>query len=530
MPIGAEACNAEGYYCKPGWHCCHTAENCESKLYHSADGCFAGPEETSRLDTEFHAWLEKSRQAADQQQPLVNTVHCTNTLLAPGAWAWDTKCVSGGANGANGPNGTSGSNRPSDREWIAKSVDELVNDLNSAAPAEQLPPTGTAVAAVPSSMSGPSPRDDSAASGSPPAGSASPADQANAGSSGPSAPGKHWMGTSDPTDCANANSVERSSAYWGYMCVPDANGLGGDQAANAAAEAAKKANLTPRYQSPISPRDLNRRAMAACQGLPLDDTIRLCLRDTKVALVLANDANVRAACAGVQNRDAQACCADAVYLYGPQASWQRKCVQYAKTGRLPSNLPSWVENLQPLKPGEARQGDLSQPADKTGPDKVCGPGQGLKPLQARDGGFGATSCQPLGTIYIAADKPDGGASAGNAPPDPDKVTQFEQNAQALAEMVAQSVAQREGAQLSDADRARCTDVATAAVYSLIKGGTVVVPADCTAIVGAARAEFAYNYAYNKIWTGDPGTQELMTALAMRTPNPGSPRGAQIGPK
>jgi hypothetical protein len=37
----------------------------------------------------------------------------------------------------------------------------------------------------------------------------------------PYAPAANWLGTENAEYCANANSVERGSAYYGYVCFPN---------------------------------------------------------------------------------------------------------------------------------------------------------------------------------------------------------------------------------------------------------------------------------------------------------------------
>jgi hypothetical protein len=54
----------------------------------------------------------------------------------------------------------------------------------------------------------------------------------------PRAGNSAWHGTSDSVDCAKANSVERSSAYWGYMCVREERTP--TQAGNLAVKAARE--------------------------------------------------------------------------------------------------------------------------------------------------------------------------------------------------------------------------------------------------------------------------------------------------
>jgi hypothetical protein len=328
----------------------------------------------------------------------------------------------------------------------------------------------------------------------------------------------HWHHTDDPADCANANSVERSSAEWGYMCVrwrhtsdPDDCWLAHpDERATAAWQRLCGQIL---YTSPLSPRDLDAKASAACNGQP-DDTLRACLRNTKVSLAIQSDQNVRAQCGALRNRDEQACCADTVYLYGPQAPWQRRCLRESLAGAPDANLPAWVQNLKPLLPDDYRHdGNLSQPPEKLVPD-MCPPGAGLKPDPTAFGAWSSSTCQPLiipGAQIGSVVPVQPGDTAGVSP---DKVDHFERNARNLAEMVAIAVAERDS-KLAPADRVRCTQAAAAGALALIKGGAPVVPPECAALVNATRAEFAYDYAHNVIDAGDDATQVLLGYLVGR---------------
>jgi hypothetical protein len=70
----------------------------------------------------------------------------------------------------------------------------------------------------------------------------------------PVAPSKYWQGTPNAEYCANANCVDRGSAYYGYVCYPPATIAGGGNAA-------------PKGATSTAPRD---KALARFKGVAPD--------------------------------------------------------------------------------------------------------------------------------------------------------------------------------------------------------------------------------------------------------------------
>jgi hypothetical protein len=371
MEIGGEACKPTGAYCRPGWHCCRTAEQCRVR-YHSRDGCFAGSEAAAKLYAEDQQKERQARRTAEQQlrPPSTSATHCEQ-LLAPGAWAFESKCVQGGGAQA------SAANRAARDNWIRQSISELAQDLNSGAPLDQLPPNGDAVAsAVPQ---GASPASQQAAPQSSPQ-SATPQDQQaalrqdqpNAAPSDdqcpPAIPASYWQNGPNADYCAKANCVERGSALYGYLCAPDpssptaADTQDDGTAALEQRLRSKLSKIQPRtYKPPMSPQALRALAYnsATCRKKPLAEKPR-CFEDAEVGILLgadvlvdavcasiadsiarhnkavddgpgpdwlkaqrqwvcAADPDVRTACASITDRQAQLDCVDAVYVRGPGA-------------------------------------------------------------------------------------------------------------------------------------------------------------------------------------------------------------------
>jgi hypothetical protein len=393
------------------------------------------------------------------------------------------------------------------------------NAPSSAGPAGQ-PAAPQQQTAAPVVASAPNlPRNESGASGEPPAPASTPPVPPLPD---PNPNGTHWHGTSVPADCDKANSVERSSAYWGYMCVHWQGTGDPDDCYNAhpdgrATAAWKQKCARTAYVPPISPQDLTARAYTACN----DVTARRCIDDAKVRILLADDPDVRAACASISAPDDQIACVDAVYLFGPGAPWTgglsdklRKSLGAASVGAPPeqSGIPAQI-------------GDLSQPPEKLVPD-VCAPGYGLKPAPAP--AFGGRTCQRLGVIYLAPDKQAGSAQAAGSTDAPDPAEAFEKRVNDVAILVVAGIADRAGAQLSAEDRKTCMGVAYEAARSMLNGGVPPVPAMCRAMVNAALGELAY-YADAHIDPLNPGVEELLAYLNMRDPKSGGSTGGNLGP-
>ena len=287
----------------------------------------------------------------------------------------------------------------------------------------------------------------------------------------------HWHHTSDPADCANANDAERTSAEWGYMCVPDANGLTGDAAADAAKAAASSGstmnvvcstsqpgsvdiNCHP-ATSAITFGELDAQAASACPNMELDQQ-RTCIEDAKLKFLLANDSYVGAECAAVTNHSQLLSCANIVYLCGPNAPWKNdlRSALRVSMSEGADNLPDWIKAL----PG-------AQPDTPT----VSGD---------------------------AADTIDG----------------VETNAKDAAALIALAVPPRAGAKLAAQDRKTCMAVTYTAVLAMMKAGRPPVPPVCARVVAAARAEFA-SFARNG-YTGSRGLNALLVVLGSNYQKPG----------
>jgi hypothetical protein len=344
----------------------------------------------------------------------------------------------------------------------------------------------------------------------------------------------HWHHTSDPADCANANSVEHSSAEWGYMCVPDANGLTGDAAAQAAKAAAQSGSTTNivcptgapgqtdsdchPLTSAITFGELNAQALAACPNPDLDAR-RTCIADAKLFILLGYDPTVRARCIAVADHRKQLACANMVYLYGPTASATDDLRERMRAMLRPSaavaNLPDWVTT--PPAPPEVPRDQVPNP---------CPPGQGGQPVP---GGFGKWACLALPSFVLLQDKPDApsvpGADASAEAPE--SIPQFENAAKDVAALIATAVAPRAGARLAEKDRTMCTTVAGAAVLAMMKGGRASVPPICLRVVAAARAEFG-SLARNGFYSGSRGLDTMLAVLGTYYQNARDAFGADLG--
>jgi len=312
------------------------------------------------------------------------------------------------------------------------------------------------------------------------------------------------------------------------MCVPDANGLVGDEAAKAVKETAKSGSTTnilcptskggnvdinchPKT-SKITFGELNTQAIDACQDLNLDYARRLtCIENAKLHYLLAKDAGVRDRCAGITEHRRQILCASAVYLYGPEV---RSVVGAA--AQLPSNeLPDWVKALTPL-PWHASPWDrLPNP---------CRPGQGS---QRTPGGNGSWSCQPLTSFALPDPDAQPPSATRETTATPESVEGFEDNARKVAAIIANAVAPRAGARLSPQDQKLCETDSNLAVLAMMKGGLTPVPPVCARIVSAARAEFA-SFARHGFTTGDRNLDGLLSSLGIYYQGAGDIFSADLG--
>jgi hypothetical protein len=378
----------------------------------------------------------------------------------------------------------------------------------------------------------------------------SPGDQPSAA---PAAPGRHWMGTADPGDCANANSVERTGAAWGSTCTPNLaavcaivrqNGYdtqdladthtgrgaywvdicpnaGTATASNLAPDVVCPADASPNAMS-CAPKTtpnitfdaLNTQAQAACPA-DADQTPeqrRSCLADAKLTYLLANAPNVRASCAGMSDHATQLLCGDSVYLYGPSVPLQAgvRVAMRADMNKAVANLPAWVQQLTPLP----------QHAWETLPNP-CPAGVGVQPTP---GGFGGWSCQRLAPRAPGSNKPDTASTAAGGDESADQIEAQMQNA---AGLIASAVAPQVGARLAPRDRATCLAVAYRAVLAMMKGGAVAIPPMCNAVVAAARREFA-SFAHNSFFSGSRGLDRLLAGLDAYYQTAGDIFGGDLG--
>jgi hypothetical protein len=139
------------------------------------------------------------------------------------------------------------------------------------------------------------------------------------------------------------------------------------------------------------------------------------------------------------------------------------------------------------------------------PHDRCAPGQGMKQTP---GAFGARSCQPLGTVYLAGDKnaPSSGAEDGAA-----SLAAFENRVSAVAAAAAAAAAEGIGNEMSESDRQACLAVAYEQARDVLKGGLTQVPTKCQAIANAALSELSY-YAGSHADDSNPGIEELLASF------------------
>jgi hypothetical protein len=238
-----------------------------------------------------------------------------------------------------------------------------------------------------------------------------------------------------------------------------------------------------------------------------------------VRILLAEDSVIRSEC-GATTGDARIVCVHGAYLYGPGGSDRAEREERQRNERIE------LERRIAAMPGSA-----STPTDYPGPSSgnvgplstlrhpPCKPGFGMKPTPSA---FGAWSCQPLGIIYLARGRhvepqqPTNSQQTSEQAPEP--VQAFEQRLIETAAIAVVGVADRAGAALPAQDRETCKLAAFAAVYSVLKGGSPAIPEQYRPMAQAARAELGY-YAAARIDTRstDPGVDELLTALAERSP-------------
>jgi hypothetical protein len=346
----------------------------------------------------------------------------------------------------------------------------------------------------------------------------SAAPQDDAGSCPPAAPQDGWQ---DASYCAAASQScwERGSALYGYSCYPPPQAA--DNAGNVVCPPELKGSFNGSCHptsSPITFDQLNMQALAACPADMVLRPRRDCMANAKLGYLLANDPNVAAQCAGIVDYDQRGICADAVYLYGPNAPWKGdlRAALRASINGTAATLPAWVMRLTP-RPAQAWDHLPTNP---------CPPGQAVQPIPAREGGNGAWSCRPLVDLVQLADKPD--AQPPTASGDTQETAdQVETKMQDVAALIASVTAPRVGARLRPNDRSTCLAVTYRAVLAMMKGGRPPVPPMCQAVVTAARREFA-SYADHELYTGSRGLDRLLAVLDVYYQRAGDIFGGDLG--
>ncbi|MFN0219532.1 MAG: hypothetical protein ACKVP4_12050 [Hyphomicrobium sp.] len=310
-----------------------------------------------------------------------------------------------------------------------------------------------------------------------------------------------WSGQKD--DCESAGQLERNTAAWYDMCVPF--------------DLAELEKSRPNaYKPPISPQDLTARAIDECKDVSGDEK-RQCIFDAKLRILLAADPNVRAECASRSWGNERIVCVDAVYLHGPGAN-VKAAVLRDEIRRSLNKLPDYADPEVALR----------VPENSVPMDSRCAPGQGMKP---KPGAFGAWSCQPLGLIWLAPNKPNrdtANPQGTDAPNSPDPILAFEERVNNVAASAVAAVAHATSANLSAADRETCTVAAFAAVHSILKGGAPPVAEMCRPMTNAARAELAYYAGAHIDTVTNPGVEELLQYLNARNPSSGGLNSGDLG--
>jgi hypothetical protein len=305
--------------------------------------------------------------------------------------------------------------------------------------------------------------------------------------------------------CANANCVDRGSAYYGYVCYPPS------------AAPASPANLNPRpYNSPVNPRELTAQALKACPDAMALERRRPCIEGSKLQYLLAHDPNVAAECAANLVPDQKLACANVVYLYGPRAPWlpgQKKVLWTTLDDRLAAKLPEWVRSLTALPPKDGPLAGL--------PRNPCPAGEGVMPIPVSEGGNGAWGCRPLWGSAVAGDRQTDTPQAGSDADTQKRAQALDAKMKEIASLIAGAIAPKAGERLPVDDRATCTAAAYAAVLGMMKGGTPPLPAMCDPVINPVRTEFAF-YASNYLFADDRGLAELLAVLAIRYGGSGGP--------
>jgi hypothetical protein len=210
---------------------------------------------------------------------------------------------------------------------------------------------------------------------------------------------KYWEGTDYTDYCAKANSVDRGSALYGYLCTP--------------AQPSSASQDQDNYRPFPDPKDLDRKVSQICG--PYSRDTRQCFFENKLRIILDNNPDIREACASKlgansvrdqlrrklggdadqsdPNDNAYNRCVDDAYLHGlhPKSTEDlRETLRQRLRERSDSpNKTAVTETEEPVQP----------PQDKL-PNDGCPPGSGLKPDRTA---FGAWTCQPLGGGFSGPD-------------------------------------------------------------------------------------------------------------------------------
>jgi hypothetical protein len=325
-----------------------------------------------------------------------------------------------------------------------------------------------------------------------------------------------WLPTKENPDCGSANELERQTTAYYYTC-----------------EQPNPPKSATGYRHPIAPQTLLTRAKQTC-GSPSRDTYQ-CFVDTKVKILLAEDAAIRDYCLSKAAKAPNALrdqLRSQLGVIGDTGEAARKkalseCVDDAYVYGL-KDRPTLRERLSDLlsKKSDANASERVAGSGRSvntssSPPTHCPPGQGMKPTP---GAFGAWSCQLLGGVQ---DRGNANPRMTDSSGTPDPVQAFEVRVKEVAAAAVAAVADAAGAQLSAEDRSLCMEASYDAVLNLLKGGASQVPEKCRPMADAARAELAY-YADANIDTSNPAVDELLSYLNMRDPISGGLKSGELG--
>jgi hypothetical protein len=315
-----------------------------------------------------------------------------------------------------------------------------------------------------------------------------------------SAPASYWQGTPNEGYCANANCVERGSAAYGIMCYPP------------------DPDFASKYNPQPDPQQLGLLAREKC-GSYSRETAK-CFGDFKLEKILNARPDIKQYCEKQAAEGARAAhlraelaakigstkvrddpfveCVDDAYLHGFEHVSIRERLR---------------DVLRRQRAGSAENADeVQKRPENTRPHDRCAPGQGMKPTP---GAFGARSCQPLGTIYLAGGKNTFGSGSEDGAA---SLAAFENRVSAVAAAAAAAAAEAIDNEMSKADRQACVAAAYEQARDVLKGGDTLVAAKCKAIADAALSQLSY-YAGSHADDSNPAIEELLASFN---------RGASLG--